>query len=240
MKRRDAVPELHVERLRLGELSSLEAARVRERLARAGELGRLHVPDEPGFSRMPDDLRDRIARAREREALRRRHASRGWALAVTAASFATMALVLALPTAGLRDKGGGAPSLVVYRQLAGEGGHEALGDGASARPGDLLQLGYRTGGARAVAIYSIDGRGVVTTHLAPTRGAAANERRLPTAFRLDDAPGFERFLLVTGDELAEDPLVQALRTLAARPDARTAPLAGPWRVVSLTLDKAPP
>lgn len=240
MKRRDAVPELLVERLRLGELSSQEAARVRERLARADELDRLRVPDEPGFSRMPDALRERLARTREREASRRRHASRGWSLAVTAASFATMALVLALPTAGLRDKGGEAPALVVYRQLTTQRDHEALADGARARPGDLLQLGYRPGSERAVAIYSIDGRGIVTTHLGPTRAAAANEQRLPTAFRLDDAPGFERFLLVTGDELAEAALVPALRTLAARPDARTAPLVGPWRVVSLTLDKAPP
>jgi len=248
--KRDTVPELHVERLRLGELSELEAARVRGRLAVADELHRLDVPPEPGFERLPDDLRLRIERAADRERARlearRRHASHGWSLAVTAASFAVMAVVFAMPRAGLRDKGGAPPpsalpALVVHRQT--RDGHEALGDGARVRPGDVLQLAYRPGRAEAgqeIAIFSIDGRGLVTTHIPPTRVDGPAERRLPTAFQLDDAPAFERFLLLAAPDVDEAEAMAALVALGRRPDARTAPLDGPWRVVSVTLDKGPP
>lgn len=246
------VPDILVERLRLGELSPAEAARVRRRLAAAGELARLEIPEEAGFERLPEALVARLDRARRLARAHQRGAWRAWSLAVTAASFAVMAMVLAMPgplpheVSESRAKGGasqtsaqGSAALAVYRRIPG--GHEALADGALARPGDVLQLGYRPGSARAVAIYSIDGRGLVTTHLAPTAAPPQGqaETRLPTAFALDDAPGYERFVLLLGDTIDETAAMARMQALAHRPDARTAPIDGPWRAISTRLDKGP-
>ena len=241
MKR--AVPDILVERLRLGELSPAEGARVRQRLAEAGELARLEMPEEVGFERLPETVRDRLERARRLEQARQRGAWRTWSLAVTAASFAVMAMVLGMPagppSGASENRAKGGASLAVYRQIPG--GHEALADGALARPGDVLQLGYRPGSARMVAIYSIDGRGLVTTHLRPTtaRSQGPAETRLPAAFALDDAPGFERFVLILDDTIDEAAAAARMQALARRRDARTAPIDGPWRAISIRLDKGP-
>lgn len=133
---------------------------------------------------------------------------------------------------------GGDPRLLVYRQrTAGapdEGGSERLVDGARATRGDLLQLAYA---AAPVGVYgvllSIDGVGRVSQHL-PEEGARAaaplrpgREIHLPSAYELDDAPGFERFLLITAAEpFALAPVLDAARALAAQgPRARAVPLA---------------
>jgi hypothetical protein len=120
------------------------------------------------------------------------------------------------------------PHLVVHREA--RGGEVRLASGATARSGDVLQLGYVAGGKRFGAIVSIDGRGAVTLHW-PVAGdvaaelVAQREALLPRSFRLDDAPGFERFLLVTSDAPFHVPqVVQAARSLAGRPDASRAPL----------------
>ena len=103
-----------------------------------------------------------------------------------------------------------APRLLVYRQrgaLGGSGGDvrpERLSDGASAAHGDLLQLAYAAArDGRYGVVISIDGAGRVTQHL-PEEGAVSSaplrstrEIRLPSAYELDDAPGFERFVFIT-------------------------------------------
>ena len=61
---------------------------------------------------------------------------------------------------------------------------------------------------------------------APPRCARASEIRLPSAYELDDAPGFERFVLVTATQpFPVAAALDAARALAGqRPSARTAPL----------------
>jgi hypothetical protein len=94
------------------------------------------------------------------------------------------------------------PHLGVFRQTPA--GVEALADGSLARDGDLVQLTYQAAGRRFGVILSIDGRGVVTVHH-PRDGRQAARLvpgqavRLPSAYRLDDAPGWERFVLVTAE-----------------------------------------
>jgi hypothetical protein len=128
------------------------------------------------------------------------------------------------------------PRLWVYRHpaAANEQRPERLSDGARAARGDLLQLAYAAGrDGRYGVLLSIDGAGRVTQHL-PEPGASAaavlrspNEINLPSAYELDDAPGFERFVLITSTQ--SFPVAAALdaaRTLAAQgASARTAPLA---------------
>jgi hypothetical protein len=129
----------------------------------------------------------------------------------------------------------GTPQLWVYRQrtVANSQQPERLSDGARAARGDLLQLAYASGrDGRYGVLLSIDGAGRVTQHL-PEPGASTaatlrspNEINLPSAYELDDAPGFERFLLITSPQ--PFPVASALnaaRALAGQgAGARTAPL----------------
>lgn len=122
-----------------------------------------------------------------------------------------------------------APRLEVHRSHGG-GGAEELREGAVAREGDLLQLSYVAAGRRYGAVVSVDGRGIVTLHWPEEGGPAAPLAQagavpLPHAYLLDDAPAFERFFLVTGDNAFDSAtVVEAARRLAAAGRARQDPL----------------
>ncbi|NBD09727.1 MULTISPECIES: ActD-like protein [Corallococcus] len=123
------------------------------------------------------------------------------------------------------------PRLDVHRQVASR--TERLTDGAPAQAGDVVQLSYTAAGRVQGVIVSVDGRGAVTAHL-PDQGdtsvplARSGTHLLPRAYELDDAPGFERFFLITADApFDREDVMAAARVLAASPDARTAPLALP-------------
>ncbi|NVB41730.1 hypothetical protein G6O69_28105 [Pseudenhygromyxa sp. WMMC2535] len=147
-----------------------------------------------------------------------------------------------------RIKGGASAHLVVDRKT--EAGHERLGEGEAVRAGDLLQLSYVPAGARRGVILSIDGAGVVTLHhpsvaSGDTRLQAGREIPLGESYLLDDAPGYERFVLVTreGDrKLSADEVIAAAERIAGDPRrarSEPLPLAGAgWRQSSLVLRKA--
>ncbi len=73
-----------------------------------------------------------------------------------------------------------------------------LGD---AREGDEIQLRYRVPQKCFGMLLSMDGNGTVTMHMGEGRGAVELEpgkmTTLPFAYRLDDAPMFEKFFLLT-------------------------------------------
>jgi hypothetical protein len=124
------------------------------------------------------------------------------------------------------------PRLEVYRQTAS--GAEALAAGGTVHPGDLLQIGYIAASRPYGLILSIDGRGTVTLHFpasasAPSRLAGEGTVLLAYAYKLDDAPQFERFFLVTAEKaIPVETVLKAARELAAQPQrARTANLALP-------------
>jgi hypothetical protein len=152
---------------------------------------------------------------------------------------------------GIKGDPARAPHLLVYRQRQAGTGSERLSDGARAARGDLLQLAYTasTGGVYGV-LLSIDGAGRVTQHL-PQEGdgarqaprlRSAREIPLPSAYQLDDAPGFERFVLITAPEsFPVAAVMRAARALAAQgPRARSLPLALPpsFQQTSVALDKS--
>ena len=101
--------------------------------------------------------------------------------------------------------------------------------GSPARRADVLQLGYAAGTAKYGVIFSVDGRGTVTWHLPAGYGAGPRQSPLlemqgevilPSAYELDDAPGYERFFLVYSPnpfDLAQ--IAQAARSIASRPAA---------------------
>ena len=95
------------------------------------------------------------------------------------------------------------PSLRVYRKAAGK--VERLQDGATTHAGDELQLAYVAAGRQYGAVASVDGAGHITYHLPATPGPAVHlsadgETALPSSYELDAAPGFERFVFLTGDQ----------------------------------------
>lgn len=146
-----------------------------------------------------------------------------------------------------------APRLLVYRQRAGQAStsdSELLSDGVRGAGGDLLQLAYdRAPEGLHGVLLSLDGAGKVTQHL-PEEGARQaaplvplRELRLPSAYELDDAPAFERFVLVTAAEPFAVADVLAAATTLARGGpaaARTEPLPLPpsFHQTSLSLNKS--
>jgi hypothetical protein len=244
----ERVSDLTLEQYRLGELPAAAAARLADRLGRdaalAARLANLAASDAEILAAHPPAevaaaIRARLA-AEERERTRGEECR---ARRLRPARFSTLALpaaaavLLTLSLLFLRERFFGAGDEVRLKGLATTlsawrktgNGAERLADGAAARAGDVVQLSYVAAGAHYGVILSIDGRGVVTFHLpegwagSPARSPSldeAGEITLASAYELDDAPSFERFFLVYG----EDPFdvsaaADAARRLAARPDA---------------------
>lgn len=191
----ERVRELYVEQVRLNErpVSELnEAERVR--------LAELEAEDAALLDRHPPRRVAAQIDARGRPT-RGRVSPMRWALPALAMA-ALPFVVLSLPeseradgTEVVRTKG---DALSVHRRTAN--GAEPLVDGDRARAGDELQLGVRLTEPGYAAVVSVDGRGVLSWHLPERPGEAVllqpGRHRLPHAYRLDDAPEFEWFVLI--------------------------------------------
>ena len=209
------VPDWRLERYLLQELGAEESEALRRRLGESAELRERLLDLERSNAEIlaahpPAQVAARVqARMGRAPAFTRRTRSRQ-VLAMAAGLFlvAGAAGWRALwrdPVAGpdqTRVKGLG-PQLLLFRKSAA--GVERLSEDSPARDHDLVQVAYQAAGRRYGVVVSIDGRGVVTRHLpAAGEGAAALQNgppvALPSAYELDDAPGFERFYLVAADE----------------------------------------
>ncbi len=254
-------PEWLVERLLLRDLPPAEEDQVRERLAKEEDgQARLRALAEDdaawhaAHGREMNEIDEIRRRARAVPPQRRPGARVLWlapALAVAAAAiFLTVQVIPWSSWRGAtqpeeRIKGPG-PHLFVYRRGPSTTA-ELLRPGDRARKGDVLQLTYSSDGHAYGVILSIDGRGSVTRHW-PQFGLEAKRLEpgggvpLAEAYILDDAPGFERFFLVTGTApfSVEVPLVAAQR-LASSPAARITPLPLPAGLEqkAITLEKEP-
>jgi hypothetical protein len=265
-RRQDAVPDLVLERYRLGELPDAEVATLRHRLGSDPDLlARLEALEDSDAEirrRYPpawlaERIRDRRQVAtpgapRPRPAFLRR-----WALPVAVAAAASLLLVLAPRLLGPPPAGtlgeppvpgessdrikGLPPALELFRKTPD--GSEPLADGALVRAGDLVRVGYRAAGRGFGVILSIDGRGAVTLHL-PVRGNRAAALKgggvilLDHAYELDDAPRFERFYFITATKpFAVAPVVDTARRLAAAPGPARLPLAAPLEQTTFLIRK---
>lgn len=213
------VPALLVEKLRLGELSPDEAARV---AAALGSDDAVQGPtDDEVFADDPPDAFAREVRRKVAESDWRARRSRvPWAVGGLVATALAAVLVIGLP----QGEGPGLPAddvrlkgdrvdLRVYRD--GPDGAERLGDEDVAGAGDRVQLGLSAHGLRHGLLYSVDGRGSVTEHHRWS-DEDPGERVLPFAYVLDDAPSFEAFVLVASDApLPFDALLAAARARGA-------------------------
>ena len=225
----DRVPDITLERSRLNELPPEAAARLDRQLQRDPGLrqrldallasdAEIHASDR--LDLLASRVRLRLG-AREAASNRHRgHSFRLWAAPAVVAMVVVLALALPRLTTESVEEGerikGLQPSLTLFRRVNGTS--ETLADGAVARKGDLIRVGYHAAGSAYGVIVSIDGRRLVTLHL--PRGG---ERAVPLgreatvlldhAYELDDAPRWERFYFVTGDEAF---LVSAVVTSAER------------------------
>jgi len=236
-----AIGDWQLERYRLGELPAAELDAIRAALAMDGglaeRLARLDRSDGEILARHPGAAIGPSIRARTASGAAARPrlvgAPRGLALALAGGLVLAAGGVLLVRGPGAGDSGvrikGLAPRLFVYRKAAE--GAEELAAGAAARENDVVQLAYQAAGRHFGAIVSIDGRGVVTRHL-PAAGALASPLKtgapfaLPEAYRLDDAPGFERFYFVTADQPFAVDLVLTAVSHSAGAEARLALPAG--------------
>ena len=210
------VAEITLERYRLKELPAEAMARLERRMALDDELrrrvGALALSDEK--IRRSDRLELVAVRVRQRLAAERTDAERRawmssarWALPVGMA--AAVALMVLLPWSTLAPAGGGErdkgldTSLTLFKQVGA--GSVTLANGAVVREGDVIRVGYRADGQPYGVVLSIDGRRRVTVHLPAGGDRAVKLGREPMvlldqAFELDDAPLWERFYFVSGDE----------------------------------------
>ena len=121
---------------------------------------------------------------------------------------------------GVRTKGG--PALAVHRVVGAD--TEQLADGDSASAGDRIQVSVLGAAQRHAVVVSIDGAGRATLHYplpADEPGPIAGVLfPLPRSYELDDAEGFERFLVVAADEpLDANAILEGARRLAKDDEA---------------------
>jgi hypothetical protein len=218
------IPDLLLERYRLGEVVGPDRERMERLLAvdeslraRLAELERSDAEIRKQYPAewLADRVRDRL---RQKSVLDSARPPRAWIarwpVPAAVAAAAGVLLMLAPRVVGPPPAGPGVtpsfapgdrvkgltPALNLYRKTA-EGG-EALAEGSIVRAGDVLRIGYRSAGRSYGVILSIDGGGGVTLHL-----PAAGRRAVPLqaggvvlldhAYELDDAPRWECFYFVT-------------------------------------------
>ena len=256
MTRKAPISDLKLELLALGALSPQEARAVQDALesdpeARA-RLERLQSDDAILREFTPDDVAAEVARrvalhelaapARPPWYERLLGPQLGWAVAFAACVLAaSLWFQLDQDTApgvappinddGVRVKG--SPTLLIHKVDAA-GVTTRLDAGGAVAEGDRLQLSVtRATGLHAVVV-SLDGRGQVTLHFPQGGGDGAIRAEggapfsLPHSYELDDAPHFERFILITAPApLDAAAVLDRTRRLAADPLKRElAPIPG--------------
>jgi len=211
-----------LERYRIGEVTNEEKLRVENALARdttlAAALAEMDRADSDFRQKFPKEKffsSDKFSqRPAPRIALRRpRVPAVIWGLCAAA-----LVLVIALPLLILKDRGSvgnndrmkgaageNSSELSVYLKEDSSGKSIMLQDQADIREGNTVQLAYLVkGGDKYGVIFSIDGRSAVTLHYPyrpglSTRLVSGKAVPLDEAYTLDDAPDYEMFFFVTGD-----------------------------------------
>ena len=211
------VPDILIEQYALGELTAERAAEVERSEGFAERIAVLRESNAEFEVRYSADVyvaRIRNQNEAERASIaahRRIHTVRIVALAMPgAAAVLVLGLLLFGGLGAGRDpangtiaeitRAKGVASITIYRAVNREA--QILQDGDTATAGDVLQVVYAAADAPFGTIISVDGRGEVTLHYPAqeTEDPHLNPegaQRLPHAYRLDDAPEFERFHFIT-------------------------------------------
>ena len=217
MKKTIRVSAFLLERYNIGEVTVLEKIRVRKALAGdpslAAALAELKRGDQNFRTRFP---RQQFSPSGKKIRYFRPHPV-VWGLcaaAMLAVVFFPM-FILKTPSGSITDRikgtSGGEVSAEINVYLRGNYAGEdiILPDRAAIHAGNTVQLVYRvqpeSGVEQYGVIFSIDGRSVVTMHYPynawqSTRLVSGKQVPLDEAYTLDDAPDYEMFFFVVGDE----------------------------------------
>lgn len=256
------IPDLMLERYLLGELSPQAHQQLEQHLASHPEaqarLSALREENAKILAALPTaQVTSEVLRRQRLAASAKTPLRRPWLLipATGFAAAAVLAVVLRTPP----NQGGDAvkdplvpeieqtttkglePRILVYQKRAADQRGQLLRDGESAKAQALLQLGYVAAGQPYGVLLSIDGRAQVTLHFPAsqqeTTKLAAGQALLSTAYQLDDAPLFERFVLVTSAQPIDVKAVMAAaQQLASAPTrARAEPLLLPAALAQTSL-----
>jgi hypothetical protein len=238
-ERNKPVSDWRLERLAQGELDQAAARDVESKLGKEETAARL-----AGLASSNKELLDRLPPEVVGASIRRRLQERRPRRAMWVMALVPVAMAAGVWAVGFSPKlasnpedhaeivlSKGSTRLLAYRAATPGNKPVRLGQAARVKPHDVLQLAYTAGKARFGTVLSVDGRGVVTQHLPVNAGNAApldatGETNLPQAYELDDAPGFERFFLITADKpFSLSRVMEAARALAHDDDARRKALA---------------
>jgi hypothetical protein len=214
----------------------LEQQRLGERPARAEDedaVAALAADDRRVLERLPADvmaarIRAELVRGAFTSSPRARRVVLGPALA--ACAVVLLAVLVKTPAEGAdRPKGTIMGPHLELRVADAAGPRVVRADDVFAK-GDVVQISIRAAGAGHGVVVSIDGGGGVTRHF-PDDGDTTlpdADAALPFSFELDDAPEFERFILVTSERLVDvEQVLQSARAVAVGPAPKSAPLALP-------------
>lgn len=133
-------------------------------------------------------------------------------------------LLLAQAASGERSKGAsmakdtqlalGKGELYAYRKTGNA--VDRLEKGAKVNENDVIQISYFAGSDRFGVILSVDGNGIITRHYpdgGPDAGIlkASGEIPLDFSYKLDNAPSFERFILISAPAVfTVQPVISAI------------------------------
>jgi anti-sigma factor RsiW len=229
------IADFDLERLALGELADEEASALQAALQRDAEalarFNNIAASNDDILKMHPvDDVKreveSRLRQVKGSEALAAKTSftQRLMRWSVVAAC-AVLAVVMVLPEveeeSGYRMKG--MASYLVAHKVS-SGGLERLDADGLVQAGDRLQLSVVGAAEQYAVVCSLDGNGEVTLHF-PMDGESTklteSPSNLPNSYELDDAPGFERFVLITSSKpLQVEDILGKIRTMGAVPDAR--------------------
>ena len=229
------IADFDLERLALGELPDAEAQSLKVALEKDAEaLARFNAiaaSNEDILRTHPvgDVKREVESRLRQLKGNEALEAKPGFAQQLmrwaVVAACAVFAVVMVRPdpdqASGVRMKG--MESRLVVHQVA-QAGLERLNAGAVAQAGDRLQLSVVGAAEQHAVVCSLDGNGQVTLHF-PMDGASTklldSPFNLPNSYELDDAPGFERFVLITSSNpISVDAILGYVRGMSPQADAQ--------------------
>lgn len=238
------ISELTLERYCLGETSPAERALIETALASdetlAARLAALKKADE--------EIRGKYrAQCRRFPQVARRMRNRRFVVGLCAAALVLLSIT---PLIGLfsrssapTDRIKGGSELRVY--LKTDIGEAILASGMKLHEGNTVQLAYVAGDEQYGAIFSIDGRSVVTPHY-PDPGQsgrliAGRQVPLDVAYTLDDAPLYEIFFFVISPvPLDTETVLRQARALAQNPATaieQSAALFSPYEVKTVLVEK---
>jgi hypothetical protein len=233
------IPDLLLEQLLCGDLPAAEHDALAQRVAQdpdaSQRLEALRADSARLLSRYPASVQAAQISAQLHKNKKQTHRNK---LALLAAPLAAaLVAVLLLPTDTKTPQDGPdapdttrvkglQPGLRIFKKGAGEPAR--LDAEATARAGDVLQIGWRAQPGQHVAVLSLDGRGQITRHWPRdadvTAPAPQADGMTPDAYQLDDAPDLERFFLVTSPQpIKLSDLEAALRALPTPRAALTLP-----------------